>query len=43
MINAPWTLKGELQTLLPWLTKVLAQGAGADWRFFDLTGEIKEG
>ncbi len=39
MINAPWTLKGELETLLPWLTETLQQGRGAEWRVFDLTGE----
>ncbi|WP_417771148.1 23S rRNA (adenine(2030)-N(6))-methyltransferase RlmJ [Stappia sp.] len=39
MINPPWTLKGELDTVLPWLTTTLAQGRGADWRVLQLTGE----
>jgi 23S rRNA (adenine2030-N6)-methyltransferase len=31
VVNPPYTLEAELQTLLPALTKVLAQAPGAEW------------
>jgi 23S rRNA (adenine2030-N6)-methyltransferase len=37
--NAPFTLAEELQTMLPALSFVLAQGPGAGWRVETLTGE----
>jgi 23S rRNA (adenine2030-N6)-methyltransferase len=37
--NAPFTLAGELGTMLPALSSVLAQGPGAGWRVETLTGE----
>ena len=39
VINPPYTLEGELLTLLPWLCDQLKQGDGAGWR---LDGAIAE-
>lgn len=32
VLNPPWTLQGTLQKVMPWLTGVLGQGAGAEFR-----------
>ncbi len=37
--NPPFTLAGELETMLPALTELLAQGEGAGWRVEMLAGE----
>lgn len=39
LVNPPWTLPGELSILLPYLTKLLAQGEGASWTITELSGE----
>lgn len=39
VVNPPYTLEGQLLSLLPWLSKVLKQGDGAGWR---LDGGIAE-
>lgn len=37
MLNAPFKLQDQLAVLMPFLTGVLRQGAGASWRFATLT------
>jgi 23S rRNA (adenine2030-N6)-methyltransferase len=37
--NAPFTLAGELEIMLPVLSSLLAQGPGAGWRVQTLSGE----
>jgi 23S rRNA (adenine2030-N6)-methyltransferase len=37
MLNAPFKLQAQLAVLMPFLTGVLRQGAGASWRFETLT------
>lgn len=39
MINAPFTIKDDLSAMMPWLMKILAQGAGAKWEFRRITPE----
>lgn len=39
IVNPPFTLWSELETMLPWLCKVLAQGPDADWSVTRLTEE----
>lgn len=39
LINPPWTLEKDLQTLLPELAKLLARGPKAGWRLEWLAGE----
>ena len=39
ILNPPYTLPTNLEELLPWLAKVLAQAPGAGWRARWLTGE----
>ncbi|SDU25176.1 23S rRNA (adenine(2030)-N(6))-methyltransferase RlmJ [Halopseudomonas salegens] len=38
LVNPPWPLWEELETVLPWLNKLLTQSAGADWRMDWLVG-----
>ena len=38
-INPPYVLREELSVMMPWLTRTLAQGPGADWRLIELAGE----
>ncbi|WP_305987280.1 23S rRNA (adenine(2030)-N(6))-methyltransferase RlmJ [Roseibium sp. MMSF_3544] len=39
LINPPFTLAGEMRTLLPWFCDVLRQGPGAGWDVTQLIGE----
>jgi len=39
LVNPPWTLMTELQTLMPFLDQRLAQGAGNAWRAHWLAGD----
>jgi 23S rRNA (adenine2030-N6)-methyltransferase len=39
VVNPPYTLEAELQTLLPALTKMLAQAPGAEWSAKWIAGE----
>jgi 23S rRNA (adenine2030-N6)-methyltransferase len=39
MINAPFTIKDDLSAMMPWMTRVLAQGAGAKWEWRRITAE----
>ena len=38
LVNPPWPLWEELETVLPWLNQHLAQSVGADWRMDWLVG-----
>ncbi|MFN3548008.1 MAG: 23S rRNA (adenine(2030)-N(6))-methyltransferase RlmJ [Mesorhizobium sp.] len=42
IINPPFPLAGELAVMLPELTRLLADGAGAAWRVEELAGEAVE-
>lgn len=39
VFNPPYTLKARLETVLPWLSRCLAQAAGGGWRIVDLGTE----
>ncbi|KZM49663.1 23S rRNA (adenine(2030)-N(6))-methyltransferase RlmJ [Labrenzia sp. OB1] len=39
LINAPFTLDGEMRVVLPWLSDVLHLGPGAGWNVTQLIGE----
>jgi len=42
VVNPPFPLAGELSTMLPELTRLLADGSGAAWRVEELAGEAPE-
>lgn len=39
LINPPFTLANDMQTILPWLADVLHQGPGAGWTVEQIVGE----
>lgn len=43
LVNPPWTIEAKLDTLLPGLTRVLAQGPGSGWRAEWLVKERRRG
>jgi 23S rRNA (adenine2030-N6)-methyltransferase len=42
IVNPPFPLRGELETMLPELTRLLADGPGAAWHVEELSGETPE-
>ena len=45
IVNPPWTLEGELRTLLPQLVEALAQGGGTyriDWLAREKSSGLRE-
>jgi 23S rRNA (adenine2030-N6)-methyltransferase len=42
VVNPPFPLAGELEALLPELTRLLAEGSGAAWRIEELAGEARK-
>ena len=39
LVNPPFTLAGEMRTVLPWLCDILHQGPGAGWEITQIIGE----
>lgn len=42
IVNPPFLLRGELETILPVLTRLIADGPGAAWHIEELAGEARE-
>ena len=42
IVNPPFPLAGELEAMLPELTRLLADGPGASWHIEELAGEARE-
>lgn len=39
VINPPWTLKSDMEHVLPWLADVLGENGAGFYRIQDLAGE----